>query len=393
MRKRPPQEKSAEQSAKREASSFGARLRGLRQAVGITQEELANRAGLSPNAVSALERGQRRRPYPHTVRALAEALGLDEDKRAALLAAVSARGGPASSTAAEDTPAPSSSVSFAILRPAASLVGRERELEEVAGLLGQGDTKLLTLTGIGGVGKTRLAMEVARQAAQSFPDGAAFVVLAPLGDPALVLATIVRTLDLKEGEGQTPGEALVNYLREKSLLLVLDNFEHLLEAAPEVASLVEACPGLVVLATSRAPLRIRGEREYPVPPLALPPSTRSSTKDGVLESPSGRLFLERARAVSPGFEITPENAGAVASICWRLSGLPLAMELAAAKVRPRPGDTPLAAGQGALYSLGAGSARTPEDHTSDAGLELRPLEDAGARDLPKALRLHRRFLA
>ena len=318
------------------ASSFGARLRSLRQAVGMTQEELANRAGLSPNAVSALERGQRRRPYPHTVRALAEALG-DEDKRAALLAAVSARGGAASSTAAEDTPAPapapSSSVSFAIPRPATPLVGRERELEEVASLLGQGETRLLTLTGIGGVGKTRLATEVAREAAEDFSDGAVFVGLAPLDDPALVLSTIARTLGLKEGEGRTPAEALVDHLRDKGLLLVLDNFEHLLEAAPEVARLIEACPGLAVLATSRAPLRIRGEREYPVPPLRLPPSTRSPAEKDVLESPSGRLFLERARAVSLGFEITQRNAEAVAAICWRLAGLPLALELAAAKVR------------------------------------------------------------
>ena len=310
--------------------SFGARLRNLRQAAGFTQEELALRASLSPNAVSALERGTRRRPQPHTVRSLAEALGLSEDERSALIAAVPKRG-EATSTVIEGSLA-SPAVS-ALPRPATPLVGRERELEEVAVLLGQGDSRLLTLTGIGGVGKTRLATEVVLEAAEDFPDGAAMVDLAPLGDPALVLQTIVRTLGLRGGEGQTPGQILRAYLREKELLLALDNFEHLLDAAPEVAGLIEACPDLLVLATSRAPLRVRGEREYPVPPLALPTSTRSSTEDDVLESPSGRLFLERARAVSPGFEITEGNVGAVAAICWRLAGLPLALELAAAKVR------------------------------------------------------------
>jgi predicted ATPase len=114
---------------------------------------------------------------------------------------------------------------------------------------------------------------------------------------------------------------------------VLDNFEHLLDASAEVACLIEACPGLVVLTTSRAPLRVRGEQEYPVPPLALPSSTRNPAEDDVLEAPSGLLFLERARAVSPGFHISERNAGAVAAICWRLAGLPLALELAAAKTR------------------------------------------------------------
>jgi predicted ATPase len=212
-------------------------------------------------------------------------------------------------------------------------VGRESELEEVRSLLMQQGVRLLTLTGVGGVGKTRLATGVAREAAERFSEGAAFVGLAPLVDPTLVLPTIVRTLGLREVEGRAPGETLVDHLREKSLLLVLDNFEHLLEAAPEVAELIEACPNLVVVATSRAPLRVRGEREYLVPPLALPPSTRSPSKHDILGSPSVRLFLERARAVSPGFEIMGENVSSVAAVCWRLSGLPLALELAAAKSR------------------------------------------------------------
>jgi Cdc6-like AAA superfamily ATPase len=163
-------------------------------------------------------------------------------------------------------------------------VGREREAEEVRDLLTRRDVRLLTLTGIGGVGKTRLAMEVAQEVAENFPDGAAFVGLASLGDPALVVPTVSRSLGVPEAEGRTPTEALVDHLRDKSLLLVLDNLEHLLQAAPEVAALLDACGGLVVLATSRAPLRIRGERStlyllsrFPSPP-ALRPRKRSSPR-------------------------------------------------------------------------------------------------------------------
>ena len=233
-----------------ETLSFGARLRSIREASGLTQEELALRAGLSANAVSALERGVRRRPQPHTVRSLAAALELSEEERKALLAAVPARGEAASSGAQEPS-APSLAMA-ALPHPATPIVGRERELEELRRLLTSQDVRLLTLTGIGGVGKTRLATEVAREAAQRFSEGAAYVGLAPLVDPTLVLPTIVRTLGLREVEGRSQREALVEYLREKSLLLVLDNFEHLLEAAPGVTRLIEACPNLVVLATSRA---------------------------------------------------------------------------------------------------------------------------------------------
>jgi predicted ATPase/DNA-binding XRE family transcriptional regulator len=306
---------------------FAERLRSLREAAGLTQEELAFRAGLSPSAVGVLERGARRRPYPHTVRAIAETLGLSEEGRASLLATVPKRGGTAASVEV---------VSYALPElpnPATPLVGREREVEEVAGMLTEKDVRLLTLTGIGGVGKTRLATEVARKAGATFPGGVAFVGLAPLGDPALVLPTIARALGLRESDDRSPEEVLADHLRAKRLLLVLDNFEHLLDAAAGVAGLIETCPFVVVLATSRAPLRVRGEREYPVPPLALPPSTRSPTEDDVLEAPSVRLFLDQARSVSPGFAITRENAAAVAAICWRLAGLPLALELAAAKVR------------------------------------------------------------
>ncbi len=307
--------------------SFGGRLRQLREAAGLTQEELAERAGLSRKAISVLERGERKRPYPHTIRSLADALGLSEDERVSLLASVSRRDtasatAPATGLKLDQRPAPPT-----------PLVGREGELEEVGRFLGRPQTRLLTLTGTGGVGKTRLAIEAVWRAVGLFPDGVAFVALAPLGDPDLVLPTIAQSLGLRETGGRSPREVLHTYLREKRFLLALDNFEHVLEAAAEVAALIEACQGLTVLATSRAPLRVRGEQEYPVGPLALPASTVSPAAEEVAGSSSGRLFAQRARAISPGFEITDESASAVAAICWRLSGLPLALELAAAKTR------------------------------------------------------------
>src|SRR5918999_525744 len=307
-------------------STFGARLRRLREAAGLTQEELAGRARLTRNAISSLERGERKRPYPHTVRSLADALGLSEDERAALLAAVPRQEGKV----------PTARVALpgsALPLKATRLVGREQDLKEVAGFLSRPEVRLLTLTGVGGVGKTRLAIEAAWEAANLFSDGVAFVALAPLGDPALVIPTVAQSLGLREAEGQTQREALYAYLREKRFLLVVDNFEHLLEAAPEVSGLIEACPELMVLVTSRAPLRVRGEQEYPVPPLSLPASTLSPDPEEVLGSPSGHLFVERARAASPTFDLAGGNAAAVAAICWRLAGLPLALELAAAKVR------------------------------------------------------------
>ncbi len=301
--------------------SFGARLRRLRQAAGLTQEELASRAGLSPDAVSALERGQRNRPYPHTVRALAEALDLSNEERAVLISSAPKRSGMAF------TPPTGREIPVHTLAvPPTPLVGRERDVAAVLSMLA-GGARLLTLTGPGGVGKTRLAVRTSQDAADLFPDGVVSVDLAPLGDPVLVSGAVSQALGLRTTGDWPLLETLRAHLREKRLLLLLDNFEHLLEAAPEVVGLVSSCPKLAVLATSRAPLRVRGERRYPVPPLRLPDPARAPDAEEVARSPAARLFVERAREASPSFGLTQENAPVVAAICRRLEGLPFALDV------------------------------------------------------------------
>jgi predicted ATPase/DNA-binding XRE family transcriptional regulator len=342
--------------------TFGATLRELRDAAGLTQEELASRAGLTAKAVSALERGARKRPYPHTVRALAEALDLSDDERAVLIEAVPRRDGDVPSPEAAATT--SQSTLPTSLTP---LLGREREVEEIVGLLRRASVRLLTLTGPGGIGKTRLSIEAAQKAGDHFPDGVAFIGLAPLADAALVVPTIAQTLGLREIEGRSAREALYAYLKDKRLLLVLDNLEHLLEVVPEVISLLEGCPDLTVLATSRAPLRVRGEQEYPVGPLRVPDPTRTPLLQEVSGAAAVELFVERARAASPSFDLTDSNAAAVAAICWRLDGLPLALELAAARAR----------------FLGPTALLSRLDRALEAG---------GARDLPERQRTMRATL-
>jgi predicted ATPase/class 3 adenylate cyclase len=218
---------------------------------------------------------------------------------------------------------------------ATPFLGREREVAEVVALLQSADARLVTLTGPGGTGKTRLALQAAAEMLDAFPDGIFFVPLAALRDSELVPSAIASALGLREQAGLTPGQAVREAVAGKRLLLVLDNVEQVIIAAPFVGELLVAAPTLRVLATSRLPLRLRAEREYPVPPLALPPAI-GTPPEQLIQYEAVRLFVERAQAVRAGFALTPEIAPAVAEISRRLDGLPLAIELAAARVRLLP---------------------------------------------------------
>src|SRR5215213_5235077 len=216
------------------------------------------------------------------------------------------------------------------------LVGREREIREVAERVRSEEVRLITLTGPGGTGKTRLALQAAADVLEEFSDGVFFVALATITELELVASTIGLALGVKESAEQSLMESLKNYLRDKRLLLVLDNFEQVLEGAPLVGELLGACPKLKVLATSRIPLRLYGEQEYLVPPLSLPDPKVMPLLEVLTQYEAVRLFVQRARAVKADFKVTNENAPAVAEICARLDGLPLAIELAAARTRVLP---------------------------------------------------------
>lgn len=310
-----------------EQSSFGARLRALREAAGMSQEELADRAGLSADAVSSLERGARTYPYPATVRALGEALALSADEQSALFAAVPRRVRGAS---------PHRSWVGARRRalpvPPTPMMGREQDLAAVLSLFRDPTRRLVTLTGMGGIGKTRLAVAVAEGLADSMREGVVFVALAPVLDDRLVLSEIGRALGAGGGPRAVADDAVVSILMERQLLLVLDNAEHLAGAAVVVAGLLARCAELSVLVTSRAPLQIRGETLFPVPPLTLP-AAGCRDVSSLVTSPAASLLLERGRAVRADLLVQPSDVPAMVEICRRLSGIPLALELAAAGLR------------------------------------------------------------
>jgi predicted ATPase/DNA-binding transcriptional regulator YiaG len=324
-------------------------LRALREARGISQEGWAARLGYSRKTVQRWERGETRPD------AAAEAAILSAARESGAFRRIA--GGPfAGMTLSEDLvrdslatarldgraqppdePHPlrvvpsDPSPPHAPPSPLTTLVGRDEDIAIAARLLGSG--RLLTLTGPGGTGKTRLALAVAEREHEAYADGLCFVDLSPVTDPRLVSSAIAQVLGVRKSAGQSLTETLRAYLRGKRLLMLVDNFEQVVDAAPLLEELLVACPDLVLLVTSRVLLRISGEREYFVPPLRLPEAVAVPDQTALAEIPSVALFVQRAQEARREFALTTENAPAVANICLRMDGLPLAIELAAARIR------------------------------------------------------------
>jgi hypothetical protein len=260
-------------------------------------------------------------------------------------------------TAASSEP-PSGRRAGAKLQPPVPLtptIGRDADIAEVSRLLVDLRARLVTITGPGGVGKSRLALEVARRVPSSFPDGVHFVPLEPLSEATDVLRAIADRLEVRGEGARTLGEVIASHLGDRRPLLLLDNFEHVAEAAPDVAAMLDRVPGIQVLVTSRRPLRVRGEHEYPLGPLELPGDEAEGASASAVE-----LFVARARGVRPDFALTPENLPAVAELVRHLDGLPLAIELAAARTRLLTPSALLDRFDARLDLLSSGAVDLPE---------------------------------
>ncbi len=344
------------------SSSFGALLRQFRVDAGLTQEGLAAKAGISGRAIQGLEQ-RNKQPQRDTVRRLLAALALLPPQRELLEQAAQPRprGGQAmgrTSRVAEVMRA-SGFPNHNLPSFPTGLIGREHERQAVRQLLLREDVRLVTLTGPGGAGKTRLALAVAADLLDSMAGGVYSVSLAPVREPGAILAAIAKVLRAAEHRGRSPPQAVTDQIGDKSLLLLLDTFEHVLPAASLLAELLACCPCLKILVTSQTVLHLQGEHCYSVSPLQLPDTRHSPRAEQLQQTAAVRLFVERAKAVQPGFAVTVDNGRTVAEICRRLDGIPLAIELAAARIRVLSPSELLARLERPLSVLTGGSCDLP----------------------------------
>jgi predicted ATPase/DNA-binding XRE family transcriptional regulator len=315
--------------------SFGYWLKRRRKALDLTQAELASQVGCSAAAIRKLE-AEERRPSVQIVERLAEIFNIPQNEQVTFLRFARGDWTLTPSESIEDSPWRTSTISPRSNLPASptALIGREQEIAKLSEYLFNPSIRLITLIGPPGIGKTRLSIQAARVTLPNFSDGVFFVALAPLEDPNLLAPTIVQTLGFVERESKSPVERLKDGIGGKHILLVLDNLEHLIEGvAPLVSELLTSCPHLQILTTSREALRILGEWLYSVPTLDVPKEGSSIDMETVSEFPALTLFAERARAVRLDFDLNADNIETVATICTQLDGLPLAIELIAARIR------------------------------------------------------------
>src|SRR5215216_1338178 len=329
-------------------NNFGELLRYLRERAELSQRELALQVGYHYSYMSRLEKNERMPDIATLMARFIPALGLEDDPRwterlLRLAASEEKTMAPRKSGLGSASSSPKTDATFPILESPLNqlplsltpLLGREKEVETVTKLLMRFDVRLVTFVGPPGVGKTRLAIQVANEIAGMFAQGAVFLDLAPFREPQEMLAALANTLGIQETSSASLMSHLIGNLRQKNILLVIDNFEHILSAAPQLVQLLGNSPQVKALITSREALRVTGEREFSVLPLPLPQKDENETSplasSQLMDYAAIQLFAQRAQAVDHEFQLTLENLNAIAEICRRLDGLPLAIELAAAR--------------------------------------------------------------